>query len=108
MRSRGEITCLEQIVKPYCLHYRVNSTKRLLIAVRSLFQFIFSRLCIAKVSNDVQKVTREHRDHYSVGIDVDVQAVMRGVSTEKKLMRLARSMSASIDRHRPWKITLEV
>jgi Protein of unknown function (DUF3435) len=42
-----------------------------------------------------------------VGIDVDAQAIVRGESTEKKLMRLARSMSASIDRHRPWKITPE-
>ena len=42
-----------------------------------------------------------------MGIDVDAQAIVRGESTEKKLMRLARSMSAWIDRHRPWKITPE-
>jgi hypothetical protein len=44
--------------------------------------------------------TRERGDliaHYSVGIDVDAQAIVRGVSPEKKLIRLARSMSAIED-----------
>lgn len=46
--------------------------------------------------------------HYSVGIHVDAQAIVRGLAPEKELMRFACSMSRSIDPRRPWKITPEM
>ena len=42
--------------------------------------------------------------HYSVGIHVDVQAIVRGLPAQKQLMRFAASMSRSIDPRRPYKL----
>lgn len=36
-------------------------------------------------------------EHYSVGIHVDTQAIVRGLPAQKQLMRFAVSMSRSID-----------
>ena len=45
MRRSGEITALEQIVRPYCIRYG-EVLKRLIIAVSSLFQIISSRFLV--------------------------------------------------------------
>ncbi|KAJ5283367.1 hypothetical protein N7505_001347 [Penicillium chrysogenum] len=45
--------------------------------------------------------------HYSVGIHVDAQAIVRGFLQEKRLMRLSSSVSRSIDPRRPYKPTQE-
>lgn len=45
--------------------------------------------------------------HYSVGIHVDAQAIVRGLPQEKRLMRFACSMSWSIDPWRPYKLSAE-
>lgn len=42
--------------------------------------------------------------HYSVGIHVDAQAIVRGLPAEKQLMRFASSMSRSIDPRRPYRL----
>ena len=42
--------------------------------------------------------------HYSVGIHVDAQAIVRGMPAQKELMRFACSMSRSIDPRRPWRL----
>jgi hypothetical protein len=42
--------------------------------------------------------------HYSVGIHVDAQAIVRGLPAEKQLMRFACSMSRSIDPRRPYRL----
>ena len=42
--------------------------------------------------------------HYSVGIHVDAQAIVRGLPAQKQLMRFAASMSQSIDPRRPYKL----
>ena len=42
--------------------------------------------------------------HYSVGIHVDAQAIVRGMPAQKELMRFASSMSRSIDPRRPWRL----
>ena len=42
--------------------------------------------------------------HYSVGIHVDAQAIVRGMPAQKQLMRFACSMSRSIDPRRPYKL----
>lgn len=45
--------------------------------------------------------------HYSVGIHVNAQAIVRGLPQEKRLMRFACSMSRSIDPRRPYKLATE-
>ena len=42
--------------------------------------------------------------HYSVGIHVDAQAIVRGLPAQKQLMRFACSMSRSIDPRRPYRL----
>jgi hypothetical protein len=42
--------------------------------------------------------------HYSVGIHVDAQAIVRGLPAQKQPMRFAASMSRSIDPRRPYKL----
>jgi hypothetical protein len=42
--------------------------------------------------------------HYSVGIHVDAQAIVRGMPAQKQLMRFASSMSRSIDPRRPYRL----
>ena len=42
--------------------------------------------------------------HYSVGIHVDAQAIVRGMPAQKQLMRFACSMSRSIDPRRPYRL----
>jgi hypothetical protein len=42
--------------------------------------------------------------HYSVGIHVDAQAIVRGLPAQKQLMRFASSMSRSIDPRRPYRL----
>jgi hypothetical protein len=45
--------------------------------------------------------------HYSVGVHVDAQAIVRGLPPQKRLMRFACSMSRSIDPRRPYKLSPE-
>ncbi|OAT08575.1 hypothetical protein BDBG_17071 [Blastomyces gilchristii SLH14081] len=42
--------------------------------------------------------------HYSVGIHVDAQAIVRGLPAEKQLIQFACSMSRSIDPRRPYRL----
>ena len=42
--------------------------------------------------------------HYSVGIHVDAQAIVRGLPAKKQLMRFACSMSRSIAPRRPYRL----
>ncbi|CRG92724.1 Putative membrane protein ycf1 [Talaromyces islandicus] len=98
LRRGGEITGFEQIMKPYALRYGAAKA--------------FNNS--PDVSKELQNVMLQHASietfitHYSVGIDVDAQAIVRGFSPNHRLIRLARSMSASIDPRRPWKITPEM
>jgi hypothetical protein len=61
------------------------------------------------VSNELQNVMLQHANintfvrHYSVGIHVDAQAIVRGLPPQIQLMRFASSMSRSIDPRRPYK-----
>ncbi|OQD77334.1 hypothetical protein PENANT_c114G05410 [Penicillium antarcticum] len=64
----------------------------------------------ADVSNELQNVMLQHASidtfvrHYSVGIHVDAQAIVRGMPAQKQLMRFACSMSRSIDPRRPYRL----
>ncbi|RAL06608.1 DUF3435 domain-containing protein [Aspergillus homomorphus CBS 101889] len=94
MKRGGEITGFEQVTKPYCLRYGA-----------------------AKAFNDSPDVTNELQNvmlqyasintfvkHYSMGIHVDAQAIVRGLPAQKQLMRFAASMSRSIDPRQPYKL----
>ncbi|EQL37995.1 hypothetical protein BDFG_01012 [Blastomyces dermatitidis ATCC 26199] len=84
MKRAGEITGFEQVTKLY-----------------------------SDVTNELQNVMLQHSNintfvqHYSVGIHVDAQAIVRGLTPQTKLMRFACSMSWSIDPQRPFKLTKE-
>ena len=64
----------------------------------------------AEVTNELQNVMLQHASintfvkHYSVGIHVDAQAIVRGLPAAKQLLRFAASMSRSIDPRRPYKL----
>ena len=64
----------------------------------------------ADVSNELQNVMLQYASidtfvrHYSVGIHVDAQAIVRGMPAQKQLMRFACSMSRSIDPRRPYRL----
>ena len=65
---------------------------------------------LADVSNELQNVMLQHASidtfvrHYSVGIHVDAQAIVRGLPAQKQLLRFACSMSRSIDPRRPYRL----
>lgn len=65
------------------------------------------------MTNELQNVTLQHANintfvrHYSVGIHVNAQALVRGLPQEKRLMRFSSSMSRSIDPPRPYMPTEE-
>ncbi|KAI3032155.1 hypothetical protein CBS147353_919 [Aspergillus niger] len=94
MKRGGEITGFEQVTKPYGLRYGAAKA------------FNDS----PDVTNEVQNVMLQHASintfvkHYSVGIHVDAQAIVRGLPAQKQLMRFAASMSRSIDPRRPYKL----
>ncbi|KAL4958922.1 DUF3435 domain-containing protein [Aspergillus stella-maris] len=94
MKRGGEITGFEQVTKPYGLRYGAAKA------------FNDS----PEVTNELQNVMLQHASintfvkHYSVGIHVDVQAIVRGLPAQKQLMRFAASMSRSIDPRRPYKL----
>ncbi|RHZ58146.1 DUF3435 domain-containing protein [Aspergillus thermomutatus] len=94
MKRGGEITGFEQVTKPYGLRYGAAKA------------FNDS----SDVTNELQNVMLQHANidtfvkHYSVGIHVDAQAIVRGLPAQKQLMRFAASMSRSIDPRRPYKL----
>ncbi|EAW17037.1 DUF3435 domain-containing protein [Aspergillus fischeri NRRL 181] len=94
MKRGGEITGFEQVTKPYCLRYGAAKA------------FNDS----PDVTNELQNVMLQHASidtfvkHYSVGIHVDAQAIVRGLPAQKQLMRFAASMSQSINPRRPYKL----
>ncbi|KAE8399029.1 hypothetical protein BDV37DRAFT_290564 [Aspergillus pseudonomiae] len=94
MRRGGEITGFEQVTKPYGLRYGAAKA------------FNDS----PDVTNELQNVMLQHASintfikHYSVGIHVDAQAIVRGLPAAKQLLRFAASMSRSIDPRRPYKL----
>ncbi|KAL4950839.1 hypothetical protein BDW69DRAFT_186978 [Aspergillus filifer] len=94
MKRGGEITGFEQVTKPYGLRYGAAKA------------FNDS----PDVTNELQNVMLQHASidtfvkHYSVGIHVDAQAIVRGLPAQKQLMRFAASMSRSIDPRRPYKL----
>ncbi|KAJ5904727.1 uncharacterized protein N7473_001643 [Penicillium subrubescens] len=94
MKRGGEITGFAEVAKPYCLRYGAAKA------------FNDS----PDVSNELQNVMLQHASidtfvrHYSVGIHVDAQAIVRGLPAEKQLMRFACSMSRSIDPRRPYRL----
>ncbi|CAG8877120.1 unnamed protein product [Penicillium salamii] len=69
-----------------------------------------STIAVTDVSNELQNVMLQHASidtfvrHYSVGIHVDAQAIVRGLPAQKQLMRFASSMSRSIDPRRPYRL----
>ncbi|KAJ5471584.1 hypothetical protein N7530_008941 [Penicillium desertorum] len=94
MKRGGEITGFAEVAKPYCLRYGAAKA------------FNDS----PDVSNELQNVMLQHASidtfvrHYSVGIHVDAQAIVRGLPAQKQLMRFACSMSRSIDPRRPYRL----
>ncbi|KAJ5343508.1 uncharacterized protein N7506_003332 [Penicillium brevicompactum] len=94
MKRGGEITGFAEVAKPYCLRYGAAKA------------FNDS----PDVSNELQNVMLQHASidtfvrHYSVGIHVDAQAIVRGLPAQKQLMRFASSMSRSIDPRRPYRL----
>ncbi|KAJ5776688.1 uncharacterized protein N7511_001699 [Penicillium nucicola] len=94
MKRGGEITGFEEVTKPYGLRYGAAKA------------FNDS----PDVSNELQNVMLQHASidtfvrHYSVGIHVDAQAIVRGMPAQKQLMRFACSMSRSIDPRRPYRL----
>ncbi|KAJ5542729.1 hypothetical protein N7535_005153 [Penicillium sp. DV-2018c] len=94
MKRGGEITGFAEVTKPYCLRYGAAKA------------FNDS----PDVSNELQNVMLQHASidtfvrHYSVGIHVDAQAIVRGMPAQKQLMRFACSMSRSIDPRRPYRL----
>ncbi|CAG8076243.1 unnamed protein product [Penicillium salamii] len=94
MKRGGEITGFAEVAKPYCLRYGAAKA------------FNDS----PNVSNELQNVMLQHASidtfvrHYSVGIHVDAQAIVRGLPAQKQLMRFASSMSRSIDPRRPYRL----
>ncbi|KAJ6103770.1 hypothetical protein N7486_003992 [Penicillium sp. IBT 16267x] len=94
MKRGGEITGFEEVAKPYCLRYGAAKA------------FNDS----PDVSNELQNIMLQHASidtfvrHYSVGIHVDAQAIVRGLPAQKQLMRFACSMSRSIDPRRPYRL----
>ena len=65
---------------------------------------------LADVSNELQNVMLQHASidtfvrHYSVGIYVDAQAIVRGIPAQKQLIRFAYLISRSIDPCRPYRL----
>ncbi|CAI7602552.1 unnamed protein product [Penicillium pancosmium] len=94
MKRAGLITGFAEVARPYCLRYGAAKA------------FNDS----PDVSNELQNVMLQHASidtfvrHYSVGIHVDAQAIVRGMPAQKELMRFACSMSRSIDPRRPWRL----
>ncbi|CAG7956785.1 unnamed protein product [Penicillium salamii] len=94
MKRGGEITGFAEVAKPYCLRYGAAKA------------FNDS----PDVSSELQNVMLQHASidtfvrHYSVGIHVDAQAIVRGLPAQKQLMRFASSMSRSIDPRRPYRL----
>jgi hypothetical protein len=71
-------------------------------------------LYIADVSDFLQNLILQHASidtflkHYlDRRINADVMKIHRGMKPEKELMRIACSMSLSIDPRRPWRLTAE-
>ncbi|KAL4861811.1 hypothetical protein BDV12DRAFT_190834 [Aspergillus spectabilis] len=94
MKRGGEITGFEQVTKPYGLRYGAAK--------------VFNDS--SDVTNELQNMMLQHANidtfvkHYSVGIHVDAQAIVRGLPAQKQLMQFAASMSRSIDPRRPYKL----
>ncbi|KAJ5111736.1 hypothetical protein NUU61_001366 [Penicillium alfredii] len=94
MKRGGEITGFAEVTKPYGLRYGAAKA--------------FNDN--PDVTNELQNVMLQHTNidtfvrHYSVGIHVDAQAIVRGLPAQKQLMRFASSMSRSIDPRRPYKL----
>jgi hypothetical protein len=93
----------------------MEQRKRLMIAVS--IPLFTVRICwligcspTADVSNELQNVMLQHASidtfvrHYSVGIHVDAQAIVRGLPAQKQLMRFACSISRSINPRRPYRL----
>jgi hypothetical protein len=68
---------------------------------------------IAYVTAQLQNAILQHANietfvaHYSVGVHVDVQGIVRGLQPQNEIVRFASSRTCSIDRRRPWKLTYE-
>jgi hypothetical protein len=66
-----------------------------------------------EVTDGLQNVILQHANintfvrHYAVDVDVDVQGIVRRTGTQTELVRVACSMSASIDPDRPFKLSPE-
>ncbi|KAH1607259.1 hypothetical protein KXX21_005450 [Aspergillus fumigatus] len=76
MKRGGKITGFEQVTKPYCLCYGAAKA------------FNDS----SDVTNELQNVMLQHASintfvkHYSVGIHIDAQAIVRGLPAQKQLI----------------------
>ncbi|EGC45157.1 conserved hypothetical protein [Histoplasma capsulatum var. duboisii H88] len=96
MKKGGEITGFEDVTKPYVL--RDGAAKALNES--------------PDVSDSLQNLILQHSSidtflkHYlDRNITADVLSIYRGLKPQRALMRLASSMSRSIDPRRPWKLT---
>ncbi|OJD19983.1 hypothetical protein ACJ73_08602 [Blastomyces percursus] len=114
MRKGDEITGFEQVSKPYCLRdgaAKVYNESRGFLTVFYLLSILLMRL--HQHSSDLlQNLILQHSSidtflkHYlDRNITADVLSIYRGLEPQKALMRLASSVSRSIDPQRPWKPT---
>jgi hypothetical protein len=95
MRRGGQITGFEQVTKPYDIQYGAAKVFNdscehfsfLLSYLASLANGISGRA--ADVTEELQNVMLQHASinmfvwHYSVGIHVDAQVIVRGLSPKK-------------------------
>ncbi|KAJ5066003.1 C2H2 finger domain protein [Bipolaris maydis] len=104
IRTLGEITGFAQVTRPYSLRY----------AGGKAFNENVLTHRVGNVSEAMQNLMMGHASiatflkHYlSRRITVDTQAVVRGIQPQAALMRSACTMSRSIDRRRPRRLTKE-
>ncbi|KAH8710290.1 hypothetical protein GQ44DRAFT_714462 [Phaeosphaeriaceae sp. PMI808] len=98
IRALGQITAFAQVTRPYSLRYAggkaFNENGNVSEAMQNLMMGHASIATFLK--------------HYlSRRITVDTQAVVRGIQPQAALMRAACTMSRSIDRRRPRRLTPE-
>ncbi|XP_014550159.1 hypothetical protein COCVIDRAFT_116292 [Bipolaris victoriae FI3] len=112
IRTLGEITGFAQVTRPYSLRYAGG--KAFNENGNCIMQDVKLTQRVGSVSEAMQNLMMGHASiatflkHYlSRRITVDTQAVVRGIQPQAALMRSACTMSRSIDRRRPRRLTEE-
>ncbi|PVH92773.1 C2H2 finger domain protein [Periconia macrospinosa] len=98
IKALGQITSFKQVTRPYSLRYAggkaFNENGNVSEAMQNLMMGHAS-------------ITTFLKHYLSRRVTVDTQAVVRGIQPQEALMRAACTMSRSIDRRRPRRLTPE-